>query len=450
MTSMPRDAIVIGGGAAGLSAAVRLASAGLCVQVLEARPHLGGRATAFRDPRTGEWVDNGQHLLLGCYHETFDFLSLVGAIDRVRVQPSLQVPFVDEQGVATMLTCATLPSPWHLVGGLVEWDALGVRDKLSAVGMLGPLRLARRALAGGSLIAASPGETVENWLIRNGQTRRIREMLWEPLALAALNQPASLAAAPVFARVLARMLGPDPRDAAVAFPLRPLHEVYAEPARTFIETHGGQVCTSAPAVVVVEGDRVVAVEAQGTRLAAPVVVVSVPWFAFSGLFADPPPALAGTIDRADRLGSSPIVTVNLWLDRPILDVPFVGLPGRTFQWIFDKRHIVSGGATYLSLVSSGAASVVNERNEVLLARAWNEVTQAFAAARGASVVHGQVIRERQATFSLAPGEPERPGVETAVAGLFLAGDWIDTGLPGTIEGAVVSGHAAARAVLARL
>ncbi len=443
------DVVVIGGGFAGLSAAAALAEAGARTLVLEARPALGGRASAFTDPATGESVDNGQHLMLGCYHETFRFLARVGASDRVRIQPDLEVPLVDPAGALTTLRCPPLPSPLHLLAGVMEWDALGFLDRLSALHLAAPLRRAQRFFrAGKGWLPASDGETVENWLIRNGQTRRLRDMLWEPLALAALNQPIQEAAAPAFVRVLAQMLGPDRADSAVAVPLRPLPAVYAEPARDFIAAHGGEVRTSSPARAMVDGGRVSCVETKGGRIDAGAVICAVPWFALSDAVGGRTAPLAGALDSAARMASSPIVTVNLWFDRGVLPVSFVGLPGRTFQWVFDKRQVFGDSASHLSFVSSGAAAVVAESNDHLAGRAYDELVTALPGARGARLLRSVVVRERRATFSLAPGQPRRPAAATPVRGLLLAGDWTDTGLPATIEGAVVSGHRAALLALA--
>ena len=142
---MSFDAVVIGGGFAGLSAAAALSEAGARVLVLEARPALGGRASAFTDPATGETIDNGQHLMLGCYHETLAFLAQIGASRNVAAQGGLEVPFVDELGRQSTLSCPPLPSPLHLFAGLVEWEALRIGDRLSALNLAGPLRRARRS-----------------------------------------------------------------------------------------------------------------------------------------------------------------------------------------------------------------------------------------------------------------------------------------------------------------
>src|SRR5437762_731554 len=348
------DVIVIGSGFAGLSAASRLAGRGARVLVLAARSRLGGRATAFQDRDTGELVDNGQHVMLGCYVETLAFLDQIGAAGNITVQPQLSVSMIDRRGRRSRLTCpATLPPPMHLIAGVLEWDALSWRDRISAFAMTTPLKLAyRESQPGPQRRAASPGETVENWLIRNRQTAAIREMLWNPLALAALNQSPAKASAPPFARVLGEMFGGDARAAA-------------------------------------------------------------------------------------------IVTVNLWFDRPVIDEPFLGLPGRAMQWVFDKRTMFGGTASHLSLVSSGAGPLVERSNEDLIAEAHRELIEALPDIRAARLMRATVIREPRATFSLAPGQPARPATETGIRGFYLAGDWIDTGLPATIESAVRSGHRAA-------
>jgi hydroxysqualene dehydroxylase len=444
------DAVVIGAGFAGFSTAVRLAQAGLRVTVVEARGRLGGRATAFRDRESGELVDNGQHVLVGAYRDTLGFLREIGAEDRVRVQRQLTVTMIDRDGRWSRLECpSNLPSPLHLLAGVMDWPALSWADRFAAIRMAQPLRNAAREWKGDRRRhAASPGETVRNWLIRNGQTERLREMLWEPLALAALNQPPERAAAPPFARVLAEMFGGEPSAAAVVLPTRPLDEMYAEPARAFVEAHRGTVTTGAAATVHLADGHVLRVSVNGTDWTPRITVAAVPWYALPELFEGDVRPLAATLDDARRTPASPIVTVNLWFDRQVIDEPFLGLPGRTMQWVFDKRTILGEGYSHLSLVSSGAESIVDMPNDRLTALAHAELVDAVPAVRRARLIRSTAIRERQATFSLAPGQPSRPATETGVRKLYLAGDWIDTGLPATIESAVRSGHWAADRILA--
>jgi hydroxysqualene dehydroxylase len=183
---------------------------------------------------------------------------------------------------------------------------------------------------------------------------------------------------------------------------------------------------------------------------APTVVSAVPWFALSALFDQTPPALASAIDRARRMASSPIVTVNLWFDRPVIDEPFIGLPGRAMQWVFDKQLVFGGDAAHLSLVSSGTEPMLGLTNDQLVRTAHGELLEALPEVRSARLLRASVVREPQATFSLAPDQPARPGTTTDLRGFLLAGDWTDTGLPATIESAVRSGHRAAEAAFARV
>jgi predicted NAD/FAD-dependent oxidoreductase len=189
---------------------------------------------------------------------------------------------------------------------------------------------------------------------------------------------------------------------------------------------------------------------RGASLSAAAVICAVPWHALPDVFEAAPPQLGAILDAARHTAPSPIVTVNLWFDRVVTDRPLLGLPGRTMQWLFDKRAVFGEAASHLSLVSSGAEAVVALANDELTAIALREVKDALPAARGAQLVRSVVVREKRATFSVAPGQPARPGIGTGVPGLFLAGDWIDTGLPATIEGAVASGHLAAESALGHL
>lgn len=434
------DVAVIGGGVAGLAAATALAESGRSVVVLEARGRLGGRATAFNDRATGERVDNGQHVLFGCYRETFRFLRRIRAEANVSVQPSLEVPYLDAHGHRSVLRCPRLPSPLHLLGGVLRWDALAWSDRLRALRLARPLLRARKGF-----IDIRRRETVAAWLTRHGQSGRLREWLWEPLAVAALNQSPAEASAEPFVRVLAAMFGPNTSDASLVMPLKPLDEMYAVPAAQYVTARGGDVRLNSLARVRVETARLVSIETRGEPITARAVIAAVPWFDLGALFSGDISALRQVIQTASAFDSKPIVTVNLWYDRPVMDDRFLGLPGRAMQWVFDKRRVFGEHASHLSLVSSGADDLVGLDRDELVARAAGEVAASVPGAANATLRRGTVVREKHATFSLAPDAPARPPVETPLPWLFLAGDWIDTGLPGTIESATVAGHRAAAA-----
>lgn len=441
---MTPDVVIIGAGFAGLAAATALVEDGARVLVLEARPILGGRASAVRDPVTGETLDNGQHVLMGCYDQTLAFLRRIGTTDRVWRQSGLALTIAERSGRRSTLQLPPLPAPLHLLGGVLAWDALSWREKLSVLGV-GAAVAGRRAETPLGHTSPAGRVTVREWLAAHGQAPRLIEVFWEPLALAALNQPIESAAADTFIEVLSRVFGPEAERASLVLPAVPLDELYAEPSRAWLQDRGSEVRTKSPGRVIVEHGRATGVEVRGERVAASVVICAASWLALPEIFEPAPPGLADLVGRAAATGSSPIVTVNLWYDRPVLDDMLLGLPGRVFQWIFDKGRILRRERSHLSLVSSGAAEVVRLTNDELIELATREVRESVPAAREARLVHASAVRERHATFSLAPGQPARPGTRTAVRGLFLAGDWVDTGLPATIEGAVVAGHWAAAA-----
>jgi squalene-associated FAD-dependent desaturase len=427
------EVIVIGGGFAGLSAATALAEKGIRVLVLEARRSLGGRASAFIDPATGERVDNGQHVLTGAYRETFRFLRRIGTEAHVYLQPGLAVDFIDRGGRTSRLACPAIPAPLHLLVGALRWDAIGWRDRLA----LARLRTGGRR--------GNPRATVREWLEWHGQTLRLIELLWEPLAVASLNQSIDEAAGEMFGQVLRRTFTAERKDSSLGLALRALDELYAIPSKAYIEQSGGEV--RANAVARVRADYAASVRVKDEILHPRAVICATAWYSLPALFENRPPALASLIQAAESTDASPIVTINLWFDRSVTSSTFVGLPGRSMQWVFDKRALFGESTSHVSLVSSGASALLNQSNQELIDLALNELKAAMPPVRAATLRRAVVVREKRATFSVAPGQPARPGTGTAVPGLFLAGDWIDTGLPATIESAVISGHAAAAAVI---
>jgi zeta-carotene desaturase len=178
------------------------------------------------------------------------------------------------------------------------------------------------------------------------------------------------------------------------------------------------------------------------------VISAVPWFALADLLEGDSSPLAATLDATRAMKPSPITTVNLWFDQPVLDLPFAGLPGRALRWVFEKAARLDDGSAHVSLVSGGPSPLAESSDADVIAIAQEELRGAFPRARGARLLRATVVREPRATFSLAPGQPARPSTATNVPGFYLAGDWVATGLPATIESAVRSGHLAAAATTA--
>jgi squalene-associated FAD-dependent desaturase len=377
-------------------------------------------------------------VLFGCFRETLTLFGEMGLPGALLVQRALHVPMIGPDGTRRDLRCADLPAPLNLAAGLLRWTAIDMRDRARAA------RLALALLRGA---APHADESVSAWLARMGQTRRLRGWLWDPLAVAALNEAPDAAAAAPFAAVLRELFTGGRRSSSLVLPRVPLSDLYAEPASAYRTARGGTVHTGRPARLARDG-RGFIVRAGEIHWRAPAIVAAVPWHALATLFeGDVPVEMRPIVDAASAMTAVPIVTVNLWLDRPVLDTPFVGLVGRTAQWVFDRRAIAGEASTHLSVTTSAAAGLTERSDGEIIEIIARDVREAIRGAAQARVLRATVIREKQATFSVRPGSPVRPVARTPVPGLFLAGDWLQTGLPGTIEGAVRSGNAAAHQIL---
>ena len=441
---MPFGVLIIGGGFAGLAAGVALAEAGKQVCLLEQKPHLGGRARSFRDPTTGSIVDNGQHLFMGCYHSTIQFLKTIGTLDRLNFQPRLAVPFLDRDGRLTRLDCPNLPSPWHLLLGVLRSSSFTFKQKLEV------LRLGNDLRRGGKESSPRNTENVTEWLNRRGQSEGLQHNFWDLLCIAAMNEDPRIASAQLFERVLRLALFSSPADSRLGIARVGLSECYTSAATEFIEKRGGQVLTGNNVKQLIIADSVCrGVElSTGEVIEGLRVISAVSWQQLAALlpseFLRTEPFFAGAL----ALRPAPIISINLWFDAPITDLEFVGLRGTNVQWLFDKSRILSASDHCITLVLSGAHEHVSRSKEELLAIALRELGEVLPNIRNAKLLHSLVIKERFATFSPSPeAEPLRPRARTPIRGLFLAGDWTATGLPATIEGAVQSGYTAAREVL---
>lgn len=443
---MPEDVLIIGGGLAGLSAGVALAEAGCRVRLLEQKPYLGGRARSFRDAATGSVVDNGQHLFMGCYHSTLKFLETIGTSNTVTFDPQLRVRFLDADGKQSELRCPGFPSPWHLLTGVCLSDSFTFGEKMDVLRMGRAVRSAKMPAAGAG---ASDSLTVEQWLSSLGQRESLRRNFWDLLCIAAMNEDPQIASALLFHRVLRLALFSSPLDSRLGIPRKGLSDCYTEAATRSITDRGGSVemRRDVRALLVLNGECRGVTLADGTKIEAQAVLSAVPWHVLPGLL--PQDTIAQPFfSRIRKMHPAPIISLYFWFDHPVTDLEFVGLRGTTVQWLFNKGKILGNGENFVSLVLSGAHDHVARSKEDLREMARRELRTLLPAMRGAKLVHSLVIKERFATFSPCAGvDALRPAAVTPVRGLYLAGDWTDTSLPATIEGAVQSGYTAAEAIL---
>ncbi|MGA8182740.1 MAG: hydroxysqualene dehydroxylase HpnE [Terriglobia bacterium] len=444
---MPEDVLIIGGGLAGLAAGVALAEAGCRVRLLEQKPYLGGRARSFRDAATGSVVDNGQHLFMGCYHSTLKFLDAIGTSHTVTFDPQLHVHFLDADKKLTELRCPALPSPWHLLAGVCLSNSFTFGEKMDVLRMGRALRAAKRA-------TEEPGAldhlTVEQWLSSLGQRESLRRNFWDLLCIAAMNEDPQIASALLFHRVLRLALFSSPLDSRLGIPRAGLSDCYTDAAASAITSRGGSVelRRDVRSLLISNGECRGVKLLDGTTVESQTVLSAVPWNVLPGLLPEDTVGSEPFFSRVLSLRPAPIISLYFWFDRPVTDLEFVGLRGTTIQWLFNKGKILGNGENFVSLVLSGAHDHVARSKEDLRETALRELTSLLPGMRDARLTHSLVIKERFATFSPCVGvDALRPAAVTPVRGLYLAGDWTDTSLPATIEGAVQSGYTAAEAIL---
>ncbi len=436
----PGRVAVWGAGVAGITAALALAEQGFAVDVYEAKNFTGGRASSLRDAPSGLTLDNGQHIVMGCYHAFLRTLERMGARDRLAETPGLSVDYIAPGGRWSKLAAANLPAPLHLLAGLFNFRALNMADRFAILRMGLSLK-----------IGAPPGEseTVSTWLERKGQTTGSIRALWEPFCLAALNEPPATASARLLWETLRRSLFGAKSDSAIFFARVGLSDLFRPEAELYLRATGGSLRLGAQiARLRFENSRVQAETAKGESLAADYHVSALPWAALRNLL----PADAPLRAQLEKISPAGILNIHLLSERKLFDAPFVGLLESPFHWVFDRSdHLPPERQRkeYLYAVTMSAAGEtwLAKKSEDILGAVRAELAKYFPAAKDATFLRELVIKTKDATFAATPAaEPARPGPVTPWQNLFLAGDWTNTRLPATLEGAALSGEAAARAI----
>lgn len=437
----PRVAVV-GGGLAGLAAALALADRGVRVTLVEGRPRLGGATYSFR--REGMWIDNGQHVFLRCCTAYRSFLARLGVEEDVVLQKRLAIPVVAPGGRTSWLRRNGLPAPLHLGGALARYGFLSAADRARAV----RASLALRSLdpSDHALDSISFGD----WLSRHGQSARAVDALWGLICVPTINLSVSEASLQMAAKVFKTGLLSERGAADVGYARVPLQSLHGEAATRVLRAAGVDIRLSSP-VASIEPliDGTFAVTGGGWRLEADGVVVAVPHDDAARLLPrDAVPAR----ERLKLLGWSPILNAHVVYDRPVMSLPFIAGINTSVQWVFD-RTAPSGLADgqYLAVSLSAADDYIERTTADLRSEFLPALEDLLPRARGARVTDFFVTRERRATFRASPGSRSlRPGPRTHLPGLALAGAWTDTGWPATMEGAVRSGFVAAREALIAL
>ena len=427
---------IVGGGLAGLAAGCALAGSGFRVTLFERRPYLGGRASSYQHPGTGEVVDNCQHVLLGCCTNLIQFYEQLSVENKIRWYDRLT--FLEPGGRASVIAQSKLPAPLHNAPAFMRAACLDLSDKL-AIGM---------AMA--ALAPAPPRDSRENfltWLRRHSQTKQSIERFWKPILVSALNEELDRMSVPYAAQVIRESFLKSAAAGRMGVPTVPLTELYSV-AGDYISARGGEIrFRSSVESFVAESDNVKLL-VSGEEMSFDFTIFAVPFDVLSKIL--PQSSAAEPLRQSlSRFETSPITGIHLWFDRQITDLDHAVLLDRTIQWMFHKSKLLgrNDGGSYVELVVSSSKTLIEKSRAEIVDLALAELREFFPGAREAKLVKSTVIKEVHATYSPQPGvDVYRPHAETVWPRVFLAGDWTATGWPATMEGAVRSGYMAAESV----
>jgi squalene-associated FAD-dependent desaturase len=441
-----RSVAVIGGGLAGISAACALADAGYRVHLLERRPYLGGRASSYEHPGTGEVIDNCQHVLIGRCTALIDLYHRLGATRSIRWYDRftfLTPGAPNAESTASVIQPGILPAPFHSSLAFLRAPAFSLADKLAIA----------RGLS--AFLRALPPDSTEDfahWLRRHGQTERAIARFWHPVLVSALNEDLDRISVHYAAKVFRESFLMSPQAGRMGIPAIPLSELYGR-AIDYLRARSGEVSLRTSVTALAPSGDGWLVTAGDCTFAADAVTLALSFESMAALLPALPPNPAAE-DLAARLAQfehSPITGIHLWFDREITTLDHAVLLDTTIQWMFNKSRLQpahrAAGENYLELVVSSSKSLVGMQRQEILDLALRELAQFFPAVGSATLLKAAVVKEVRATYSIRPDlDRIRPASASPWPGVFLAGDWTATGWPATMEGAARSGYFAAEAL----
>ncbi len=426
------DVTVIGGGIAGLSAAVFLADKGYRIKLFEASPKLGGRAYSFYDKDKGAFFDNGQHILAGWYRDTFSYLKLIGSYDMLGFQERLRIDFLEKGRAKMSLRSSGLKPPADLLAGLLRFEGFDLKEKLKLLNLRNMIKDEAR----------QEGQNAEDLLRAHGQSGNLRKYFWDPFILAVFNTEPRNVDAGLLTDLLSRSMS-ESKGFTLVLPGMDLNKVFIEPAERYLLERNCEIHKSTRVTGFEIDKRMNYMIAEDSeKIGADYFISALPFFGFCDVFGHRFGA------GSERLRTSSIVSVHLFLKQSIEGLPkdnlgMAGMIGTRTQWLFRKSDV------HLSLVISGsdALGVTKMTNEEIAAMCISELSSCIQGFDAGIVSDFRVIKEKRATFIPDPeSRRHRPSQRTDTDNFFIAGDWTNTGLPSTIEGAVRSASICARMI----
>ncbi|MCI0449086.1 MAG: hydroxysqualene dehydroxylase HpnE [Chlorobi bacterium] len=424
-----KSVTVIGGGVSGLSAAVFFAKENFKVTLVEASPKLGGRTYSFFDNIIGAEIDNGQHILASWYHNTFEFLKIIGSYDKLTFQKQLEVKFIDDSAKEYLFKCPKLPPPFHLLSGIMRYKALRFKDKKALVKLINTINRGR--ISEDKLRAINTNELFKI----TGQSERLSNYFWKPFIIAVFNAKPENTSAYLFSQIIkAGFL--EKNGSKLVLPNEFLSKLFVDPAFVYLKNKNSNVITNNRVAKINFEDRIVnsLIIEDNTKIRSDFYISAVPFFELKNLFEKD--AYDSNFKQVEGLKSSPIVNIHLKFDKSIDNIfnkRFAGLLNTQVQWIFKVK------SDQMCLVISAAKEVSELDKNEIVKFAQNELEMCIPEFKNFKIIASRVIKEMRATF--VPDKNSlscRPKNATKFKNFFIAGDWTNTGLPATIEGAVKS------------
>jgi squalene-associated FAD-dependent desaturase len=434
---------VVGAGVAGLAAAQALADSGHNVRLIERRPYVGGRASSYEHPGTGEVIDNCQHLLFGCCTNLIDLYRRIGALDKLHWFEDITM--IEPGGRRSVLSQSPLPAPLHASPGFLKAHAFSFADKIAIARGLN------------TFMTGIPDDTEENfahWLGRHKQTPGAIKRFWQPVLFAALNEELDKTSVHYAAKVCRELFLRSPQAGRMAIPSIPLSDLYGH-ALEALKARGAEVNLRTSVAQVAWDDQLQqwTIETETDRFHSDAVIFAVPFEAMAKILPTLPeaPGKEALAAQVNQFSHAPIAAIHLWFDREITDLYHASMLDTTIQWLFNKsklqpqRHAQQGH--YIEVVISVLRSVIPMERQDLIDLALSELALFFPTVREAKLLKAAVTKEVRATFSIRPQlDKIRPSAQSPWPNIFLAGDWTATGWPATMEGAARSGYLAAEAL----
>jgi squalene-associated FAD-dependent desaturase len=417
---------IIGGGLSGISAAVHLSNNNYEVILIEASPKLGGRAYSFFDSKTSAEIDNGQHIMMSCYHDTLELLELIGGLNEIKIQDRLKVNFIGHNFNKFVFKSNKIFYPFGLLTGILSFKALTVKERLKVVDFFL------------DLVCCFEEDLTElsvlDWLIKKRQSDNSIKKFWEILCVGIMNSGIKDASAELFAFVLKEIFLRGEESTKIAIPQKGLSKIFAEKAETFLLNNSSEILKSERVTNISKYDNSLVIKTQ-KRLIQNIeyIISTVPHYSLTRILDK---ELIGDLDSI-QFRYSPIITVHMWLKHNFLEDDFYGLIDSSIHWVFNHGN-------FISLVISAAFGFSNKSEEEIMKEIICELNKFFPMFSEDLILNFRVLNEKRATFIPDIKSLDvRKKIVSKIQNFYLAGDWTNTGLPGTIEGAVKSGKQAA-------